>query len=75
MAFKDRVIAYSSGSDNDNTNYMVVFWSSELDSTVGECVSVAPSASVDGWGRIDVDFRNSVVAFREGGGVVGVWFG
>ena len=75
MAFKDRVVTNGGCTDNDNTDYLVVFWSGELDSAVGECVGATFGAYVDGWWRIDVGFRSDMAAFRESSGLVGVWFG
>ena len=75
MDVKDGTITHDCGTDDNGTDYLVVFWTSELDCPVGECIGTAFSADIDGLGRADVVARISVATFRENGGLVGVWLG
>ncbi len=53
----------------------MVFWTGELDCPVGECISIAFGADINGLGWIDVVTRIGVATLRKDSRVVGVWFG
>lgn len=74
VVIKNGAVTDDCCTDNNSTNYLVVFWSSELDGTVSKRIGATFSTDIDGLGWINVIVGSNMVAFRKDGRLVGVWF-